>query len=108
MNNTRAFRTAQHKASTQGEHARYVLEALKQPPRSWLRSRQLGDFTLIQSHRGPDRSFFESMPSRPVRSAALRSPHPLWLQQPAVSAVPRIEVCIPIGGIALAGAAQGP
>ena len=29
-------------------------------------------------------------------------------QQPAVSAVPRIEVCRPIGGIALAGAAQGP
>ena len=34
-------------------------------------------------------------------------PHPLWGQQPAVSAAPRIEVCVLIGGIALAGAAQG-
>src|SRR5215471_10836257 len=35
------------------------------------------------------------------------APHPLWGQQPAVSAMPRIEVCFPIGGMALAGAAQG-
>src|SRR5262249_14286489 len=32
-------------------------------------------------------------------------PHPLWGQQPAMSAMPRIEVCFPIGGIAL-GRAQ--
>ena|SRR5262245_39706462 len=30
------------------------------------------------------------------------------VNSPAVSAVPRIEVRLPIGGIALAGAAQGP
>jgi hypothetical protein len=34
-------------------------------------------------------------------------PHSLRGPQPAVSAVSRIEVCFPIGGIALAGAAQG-
>jgi hypothetical protein len=32
-------------------------------------------------------------------------PHPLWGQHLALSAMPRLEVCFPIGGIALAGTA---
>ena len=34
-------------------------------------------------------------------------PDPLWGQHLAVPAVPTIEVCIPIGGIELAGTTQG-
>src|SRR5262249_29285815 len=61
----------------QGAKLSYQRRRSKSRERSLLAARQVGAFTLIHSHFKPERygasRSFETMPSRPMRSAARRS-----------------------------------